>query len=312
MAAVVADDKPILVTGSHRCGSTWVGQVLALSSRIGYILEPFHLAHRPGVCAAKFPNWYQYVCADNEAEFGPPLDRTLGFRYSPMAELGAITRPTDALRMVRDWSRFTRHRMRRSRPLVKDPIAFFSAPWLAGRYGMEVIVLVRHPAAFASSLKRLDWRFDFRNFARQPLLTRDLLWPWEKEIEEAVRNPPDILAQSALLWSVIYGVTRTLCERHPSWKLIRHEDLSLAPEDGFRALYESLGLEFTEPIARELLAMTSAENPAEAPRGKAHALQRDSRSNVRNWSKRLSGAEITELRRRVEAVSSSYYGDSDW
>lgn len=34
--------NPILVTGSHRSGTAFVGKMLALSPRIGYIDEPFH------------------------------------------------------------------------------------------------------------------------------------------------------------------------------------------------------------------------------------------------------------------------------
>ena len=33
---------PILVTGSHKAGTTWVGEMLAASRRVGYISEPFN------------------------------------------------------------------------------------------------------------------------------------------------------------------------------------------------------------------------------------------------------------------------------
>lgn len=45
--------------------------------------------------------------------------------------------------------------MPRSRPLVKDPFALFSAEWFADNFDAEVIVIVRHPAAVVSSIKRL-------------------------------------------------------------------------------------------------------------------------------------------------------------
>ena len=37
-------------------------------------------------------------------------------------------------------------------PLIKDPIAIFSADWLADKYDMNVVVLSRHPLGFISSL----------------------------------------------------------------------------------------------------------------------------------------------------------------
>ena len=45
---------PILITGSHRSGTTWVGRTPGGGRRLGYIDEPFSVLHRPGCCAAQF------------------------------------------------------------------------------------------------------------------------------------------------------------------------------------------------------------------------------------------------------------------
>ena len=37
--------RPILVTGSHRSGSTWVGKMIASHPRVAYVEEPFN-AHQ--------------------------------------------------------------------------------------------------------------------------------------------------------------------------------------------------------------------------------------------------------------------------
>ena len=47
----VMHTKPILVTGSHRSGTTWVGKMLAATGSVGYIHEPFNLKNRPGICS---------------------------------------------------------------------------------------------------------------------------------------------------------------------------------------------------------------------------------------------------------------------
>jgi hypothetical protein len=43
--------------------------MLALSSAVGYINEPFNPFHQPGICVARFPKWFQYVHAYNEHQF---------------------------------------------------------------------------------------------------------------------------------------------------------------------------------------------------------------------------------------------------
>src|SRR5947209_3701161 len=82
--------KPILVTGSHRSGTTWVGKMLAATPSVGYIHEPFNLTHRPGICTAKFPYWFTYINEENESLYLEPLKNTLEFRFDIGAELPAI------------------------------------------------------------------------------------------------------------------------------------------------------------------------------------------------------------------------------
>ena len=62
-----------------------------------------------------------------------------------------------------------------STPLLKDPFAVLSLRWFAEVLHCRIVVTVRHPAAFASGLKRLGWSFDFGDLLRQPLLMRDHL-----------------------------------------------------------------------------------------------------------------------------------------
>ena len=78
----------ILVTGSHRSGTGWVGHVLAASPRpVGYVWEPFSILHRPGTCAARFEHWFPYICDENEARVRGPVSEMLAWRYAARAEL---------------------------------------------------------------------------------------------------------------------------------------------------------------------------------------------------------------------------------
>jgi hypothetical protein len=136
--------RPILVTGAHRSGTTWVGKMLAASNQAGYISEPFNVMHRPGVMITPVRHWYQYVCRENEAEFLPGLLQTLQFRYHFLSEIRSLRSTHDLGRMGRDFWHFQRASLYRQRPLLKDPFAFFSAPWLLDR--LDFHITVRHPA----------------------------------------------------------------------------------------------------------------------------------------------------------------------
>jgi hypothetical protein len=305
-----SERRPILVTGSHRSGTTWVGKMLAAGNQVAYISEPLNVQHRLGVLRARVSRWYTYICDDNQDEYLLAFLELLRYRYHLWAELRSLRSMKDLLRMGRDLSHVMSARIYRQRPLLKDPFAVFSAPWFADQLGCQVIVTIRHPAAFASSLKRLNWDFDLRDLLEQPLLMRDWLEPFHLEMEALAAD--DLIGQASLLWKMIYYVVDRYQKKYPEFRVVRHEDLSLAPLESYRELYQTLGLVFT-PVAEEAIRMaSSAQNPREASRSKAHTVKLDSRANLDNWKQRLSAGEIVRIRRATEEVASLYYSDSEW
>jgi Sulfotransferase family len=306
------DTAPIMVTGINRAGTTWVGRTLARSPRVGLIYEPLNPRHRPGIFRAQVPWWFMYVRDDPPEGLVDAMRRTLGFRYSHAAELRSLRSLRDAGRMARDAALFSRWRARGYRPLVKDPIAVLSAPWLAREFGMRVVVMIRHPAAYVVSMRRLQWTHDFAHFRDQPGLVDDLVPELRTEIDEFARRPADVIDQAALLWKVIHTVIDEYRRSHPEWLFVRHEDISADPETGFRILFQQLGLSWTTGVSRFVAETTAAHNPAEARQGTVHQLHRDSAASVRMWHRRLEAREIARIRARTEPIASAFYSESDW
>jgi hypothetical protein len=296
--------KPILVTGAHRSGSTWVGRMIALSPGVGFIHEPFNLRHRPGICKARFEQWFPYLCEANGERYANDIRACLDFRYCLTDELKALKSLRDFARMARDYAAFTKHRLLRSRALQKDPIAIFSAAWLAGRFDMDVVVLIRHPAAFAGSLKSAGWTFPFEHFLQQDLLMERHLSSYRYDIEKQIDHPTDIIGQAILLWNVIHYVILKYQREHSNWHFLRHEDLSRNTVEEFRRLYVSLGLEFTDTIAAKIKKHSSAK--------KAAALKRDSTSNISTWKRRLTASEIERVRDGTQSVARAFYTGDSW
>ncbi len=301
---------PILVTGTHRSGTSWVGKMLAADALTAYISEPLNILHRPGVFHAKVNHWYQYICEDNEHEFLPAFEELLEFDYHIWDEIRSLRSHRDVLRMARDFYIFYNGLMRGQRILLKDPFAVFSTPWFAKRLNSRVVIAVRHPAAFASSLKRLHWPFNFQDLLDQPLLMRDHLEPYREEMQSM--RADDVIGQAALLWKMIYRSVHTTREQHPDFILVRHEDLSLDPISGYRVLYTSLGLEFAPRVEKIILNSSSSENPRELSRRTVHRVKLDSRANLDNWKKRLTAGEIERVRTMTEGISKLYYSDAEW
>ena len=303
-------NNAILVTGAHRSGTTWVGRMLAANLQTAYISEPLNVLHRRGVYGADVKHWYQYITSENEAEYLPAFRELLSFRYHLFAELGSLRSQKDFMRMGRDLLVFMNGKLRGQRPLLKDPFAVFSTPWFAQQLNCKVVITIRHPGGFASSLKRLNWPFDFDDLLNQPMLMRDHLEADREEMRAIQKD--DIVGQSALLWRMIYRSVHATRSLFPDFKIVRHEDLSLDPVAGYAALYETLGLTFDEKVRDTILNSSSSENPTELSKKKVHSVKLDSRANMDNWKKRLTPEEITRIRKLTEDVSHLFYADNAW
>src|SRR5215204_6155385 len=120
--------NPILVTGAHRSGTTWIGKMLAADADTAYISEPLNVLHRPGVFRAKVKHWYPYICDENENEYLPAFHSLLDYDYHLMDEIRSIRSRKDFLRMGRDFMIFYYALERGQRALLKDPFAVFSGP----------------------------------------------------------------------------------------------------------------------------------------------------------------------------------------
>jgi hypothetical protein len=304
--------SPILVTGAHRTGTTWVGKMMAASGQVAYISEPLNVLHRPGVLGVPVQRWYTYITDENEAAYLPALRQTINFRYRVLAEIRSLRSVKDVLRMARDWSIFTRGRLFHQRALLKDPFAVFSAPWFAKQLGCQVVITVRHPAAFASSLKWLKWHFDFNDLLAQPWLMQDLLEPFRYDMEKALHECDDVIAQASLLWRIVYQVILEYQQKFPDFQVVRHEDLSLDPIQGFEALYKRMGLSFSDRAQKVILQSSSADNPKQLSKGKVHRVRLDSRANLDNWKRRLEREEIRRVRQITEDIALTYYPDQTW
>jgi len=300
--------RPILVTGSHRSGSTWVGRIIAACPSVAYIDEPFHIKHDLGVCGARFDHWFTYVSEQNETDFYTHIKNTLDFRYNWTGKLKSIRTPKALHPLLVHYIRFLLYSHTNARPLLKDPISIFSVDWLASKFDMDVLVLIRHPAAFAGSLKVNNWTHPFSHFLDQFLLMRDHLYPFEEEIRKLAEEKHDIIDQAALLWKLIHHMIIKYQEKHDNWIFMRHEDISRDPSNCFRSIFSKLGLDCSQHVENmiEKCSYPAAHLP------NRDSIQRASLSNILTWKSRLTEEEVRRVKTQVQDISRVFYSEEEW
>jgi len=304
--------RPILVTGGHRTGTTWVGRILSSSPNMTYISEPLNVKHSRGVLDVPVEYWYMYICKENQHEYLDPYKDTINFRFQIRVALQNIRSWKDLAKVGKDQYDFIMANTFNHRPLIKDPFALFSAPWFYNEFGSQIVITVRHPLAFASSLKRLGWTFDFSNFLKQPLLMRDYLDAFHDDIKNMQDKSGDIISQAILLWKIIHATIYGFKRKYQKFVIIKHEDLSLSPIKEFKWIFQHLGLEYTDKVEAKIMSTTSGENPDELPPENTHGVHLDSRANIKNWRKRLSKPEIERILGETEDDLYGFYSPGEW
>ena len=298
---------PILVTGAHRSGSTWAGNMISAPPDIAYVNEPFNILYKPGSCRPHFQYWYSYVCEENESFHAQYIKDCLEYKprqFKKALKHGSIS---DIPRITKFQLECLKAKLMNKRPLVKDPLAVFSSEWLANRFNMDVVILIRHPAAFVGSLKVANWPFSFSHLLNQPLLIEQQLSSYENEIKEFSENEYDLIDQAILLWNLVYSVVLKFQTTYKGeWIFVKHEDLSRDPLNEFRSIFQKLDIPFSEQAESRITKYSYADSNTE------DRSTRDSKSNIWKWTTRLTEDEISRVREKTHDISKHFYRDEDW
>lgn len=289
-----------------------MGKMLALDPGITYISEPLHLDHSRGVLSQPVENWYSYICDDNGAQFENAFQNTIQFKYQPWMAIQHSRNWRAAAKAVRDFPVFLTSRLLDRRALLKDPFAVLSVPWFISAVDTQVVIMVRHPIPFVSSLKRLGWSFDFDHLLNQPLLMRDHFESFRSEMIQSQQDEQDIVGQGILLWRMIYSLVHQYKTQGHDIQLIQHEYLSQRPLPIFEEIFRKLGIVFSQKIEEKIIISTQTSNPDEVAVYDEHAVRLNSLANLRNWKKRLTDPEIERIDTYTRDVVEEFYELGEW
>jgi hypothetical protein len=295
--------RPLLIAGIPRSGSTWTQVILSCDPSILAVTEPdFEAKSAPAIWAKRRLGSYPVLApGDRDADYqqlwrwvlaGAPRGRRLEMaervrkiaihewrwyvkgRWTPTMRLaGQLARnpgdqPVPALRD---------HRL-----LVKSVHAAMSVEWLAATFDLEVLVLLRHPAAVLASWQSLGLPEHFARLERVPEV-RQRCEEWGVPLPG-----PDELEHTVWLLGVLLSSLEQAA-RHSGLVLRTHEQMCLSPVDEFRSLYRELGLEWTD---RADEAVKWLNRP-----GKGWSVERVAKDQADLWKTRLSPATVDVMQR---------------
>jgi hypothetical protein len=300
----------ILIAGTHRCGSTWVANVLGQSPGVHNVYEPDspytdilgtvvrnRLAEYPALQPNEPSPWYTMVW-DLAFAGGWPWSRSpsarrlgRGLSRSPAAVrdhgVAVLARTVSALQ-----------RQREPHVIVKSANCGFSLEWISNRYGPRMVIQRRNPLNIVSSWMALHIEPDPLD---NPAVRREWLAPLGLRPRTQFPSP---VARAAWTVGVLTVALRATAERHPDWIVVSHDDLSREPYEGFTSLFARLGLPWTPRVGAYLEAaddpafVVTGANPRFHPNEQTAAPDGSSRrvQQASQYRRRLTAAQISEAR----------------
>lgn len=186
------------------------------------------------------------------------------------------------------------------RLLVKSVYSLHNTEWIARRFPVSVVILLRHPCAVVHSIHRRWPEARLKNPQEQEALIADHLRPYRDLFQNAAM-PYEVLASRV---GAYYKVVSEAARRHPEWIVLRHEDLCKNPMDEFQSLFTRLDL---EGFDRTRSAIEASNRPK--VKDEVQHVQRVATEEVDKWRKNLSEDEIRQVAEYYCPFANAWYGE---
>lgn len=211
-------ENAIIISGTARCGSTWIAEVLAAQLHSRIVFEPFDNRQLQEI--SHYPYLPYLRPESNHPDF---------YTYCQKAFSGRMRHP---------WLDREVNNLRPSGRVIKAVRANLIQAWLENHFpSIPRVLIVRHPCAVVHSRMRAGWNAadDLKALLAQPLLREDFLEKHLNFIQE--QSSPE--ARHALIWCIQYYIPfRQLSP--VKLNLFFYEHLLENPNEGFPRLMKSL------------------------------------------------------------------------
>jgi hypothetical protein len=294
--------------------------MMAFSSKVNYIWEPFNLKYRAGV-----PDYYPHIGDETGKEKRKFYDKLINDTIQ-LKNLNPIitVNPGDSM-LKRIGKKFGINRttflwytlpkikkvfFNPSVLVLKDPIGIFMSGYLVKEHNFKIIATIRHPAAVTISRKKLKWAFDFDCWRNQV----DLYEGHFKKIDDDFKKSGmDFIHETSLHWLTCYSYLQKIKELHPDKvMIIRHEDLCENPVNEMEKVFNFIDLKYEDKVIDKIKEITSGSELEKSTLNLAKLEKRDGKKLIFKWKREISQCELDAIKELTKPASSIYYGNNEF
>jgi hypothetical protein len=271
----------MVVAGTARSGTTWLGDLIASQLPCRILFEPFN----PDL-VSDYRNfhYFQYMRPGTEdPEF---------YSFAQKVFTGKIRNRWIDRQNQRIISKFR---------LVKEIRVNLALKWLHENFGdVPMLFIIRHPCAVVLSRMELGWATDrdIEPFLLQPQLIDDHLHPYL----DLIRSVVSVEEKHAVIWSV--SNLLPLRQFDPGeLKIVYYENLCIQPDVELSGILESIGHRYKNPPVKIF------DQPSQTTRVASAVVS--GADKIEGWKKTLDHSQIDSILRVVDGFGLSHlYNDS--
>jgi hypothetical protein len=324
---VTAKHRPILVIGLPRSGTTWTETILGTAVGASIVSEPDNeKLSAPAIWAKRSLGRFPVLAPEDESRAYERLWKwalagapsSMGLRLA--AHLVERNDPRQSEKLVKGRPSFEQRlaAVLGSLPgstgsseivVAKSVHACLAIDWIAARFDVDVLVVLRHPANVLSSWLELDLPDRDRDLGASKEVRRRFLNAWGVPLAGT-----GVTERAAWQVGVLTAALEGSAQMHPHWLVCTHEQLCSDPEREFRNLFAELGLSWGATTSKLL---EQGDNP-----GAGFSLNRKSSELAESWRDRLDPKQLGTLARVLRPfplktwdpadLLSRVNGDTDW
>jgi hypothetical protein len=268
--------RHVLVFGSGRSGTTWIGDVLASCDQCYSLFEPMRPAS-----VEECPGWGEFselpgpfLPADAQHEQwhkfwtdvlnGKVKNRWTRQDWRRVPEHLQNVPLVNQLLYSRAKACFDRQASTADTCIIKEIRCNLMLPWILKNFQIDPLFIMRHPCAVVGSRIRLGWECNLEDLYVQPGL-QELLAPWADNIKSVTTS----VERMAVLWCIenlvpLRLVNDGILQAH------FYEHFKAAPEAKFRLTTEALGLRATPALQRTITQKVSTPSSSKKDQAAWH------------------------------------------
>jgi hypothetical protein len=214
----------IIVSGSGRSGTTWLGNVIA-GDEFRILFEPFDYRHVPEANGLGLRPYFRPK--DNYPQWFPFIERVM-------------TGNIENKWIDQEKNRLNIEKIQKG-ILIKEIRGNGMLAWIADNFHCKIVYIIRHPCAVITSRLKLKWETHLESFWEQQELIDDYLLQYKNVIENAKTE----VQKHAVMWCIENLIPLHHISEY-GWIFCKYEHLLMDPEKEIKRILNLLGQDFSD------------------------------------------------------------------